>query len=244
MSDLDLLDLEARTLFVLTSWDRIARENDPDRSAGPRFWLAGCAEGRVARLHHEVSDGVAAEIAASLTQEQPFHEPGALPRFIDRYEALLRGAGLPLVRSLELVHELPHGLDHARGAPLIASGSAEGDRFIAEVERDGMPPHLVDLGVRGIADLWAPWVLLLEAGEVAAMAFAARLGRDGAELGLVTVPKFRGRGFAARVAAAWTHLPELRSRRLFYGADQDNLASKRVITKLGLRRIGVSLRLT
>lgn len=240
MTDLDLLHLEARTLYVLTPDGRIARENDPDRSAGPQFWLAGCAGGNVARLHRSVAPEIAAAIEALVRREPPFAEPNALPRFIADYRRLLPGAEL----SRDVVHALPHGLAVETGAELITSDSTAGARFVKAVATDGMPQNLVDLRMRKVEDLWAPWVILMAAGEVASMAFAARLGRDGAELGLVTVPKFRGRGFARLVTAAWTGLPELRSRRLFYGADQDNLASLSVIAQLGLRRIGVSLRLT
>lgn len=240
MTDLDLLALEGRTLYVLTPEGRIARENDPDRSAGPRFWLAGCAGGTVARLHRDLAPGIAAEIEALAAREPPFDEPGALPRFIADYQRLLPGAGL----SREIVHELPQGLQVENGALFITSASDDGARFIAAVATDGMPQNLVDLGMRVPADLWAPWVILMAEGEVASMAFAARLVREGAELGLATVPKFRGRGYARLAAAAWTNLPELTSRRLFYGADHDNRASGRVIAQLGLRRIGVSIRLT
>lgn len=240
MTDLDLLALEGRTLYVLTPEGRIARENDPDRSAGPRFWLAGCASGTVARLHRDLASGIAAEIEALAAREPPFDEPGALPRFMAEYERLLPGAEL----SRELVHELPQDLAVENGARFITSGSEDGARFIAAVATDGMPQNLVDLGMRVLEDLWAPWVMLMVDGEVASMAFAARISDEGAELGLATVPKIRGRGYARLVTAAWTNLPELRSRRLFYGADHDNRASGRVIAQLGLRRIGVSIRLT
>jgi hypothetical protein len=240
MTDLDLLELEGRTLYVLAPEGRIARDNDPDRSAGPQFWLAGCKGGTVARLHRTLAPDTAAGIAALVAQEPPFDEPGALPRFIAGYERLLPGAEL----SRELICELPHGLQVESAAKFITSGSAAGARFVAAVAKDGMPQNLVDLRMRAPGDLWAPWVILMVDGEVASMAFAARLSDDGAELGLATVPKFRGRGFARIVTAAWTNLPELASRRLFYGADYDNLASQRVIAQLDLRRIGVSIRLT
>lgn len=240
MTDLDLLDLEGRTLYVLTPEGRIARENDPDRSAGPQFWLAGCAGGTVARLHRTLAPDTAAEIEALVAQEPPFEEPGALPRFIADYERLLPGAGL----SREVVHELPHGLALEIAAKFITSGSDEGGRFMTAVAKDGMPENLVALRMRVPEDLWAPWVILMVDGEVASMAFAARLSDDGAELGLATVPKFRGRGLARLVTAAWSNLSELKTRRLFYGADHDNFASQRVIEQLGLRRIGVSIRLT
>lgn len=240
MTDLELLHLEGRTLYVLTPDGRIARENDPDRSAGPQFWLAGCGGGNVARLHRTVAPDIAAEIEALVRQEPPFEQPGALPRFIAGYEKLLPDAEL----SRELVHALPHGLAVEAAADLITSDSAAGARFVAAVARDGMPQNLIDLRMRVLEDLWAPWVILMAEGEVASMAFAARLSDDGAELGLATVPKFRGRGFARLVTAAWSNLPDLAPRRLFYGTDHDNLASQRVVAQLGLRRIGVSIRLT
>lgn len=243
MTDLDLLHLEGRTLFVLTAQGLILRENDPDRSPGPQFWLAGSVEGNVARLNHAVAGDVAAKIAALAAGEPPFHEPATLPRHIARYEELLATAGARVERSLELIHDLPHRLDYPRGARLVVSGSEAGARFVADIQRRSMPRSLIDLNMREVKDLWVPWVILLEEGEVAAMAFAARFSGEGAELGLVTVPEFRSRGFAGLVTAAWTNLPELADRRLFYGADQDNLASGRVIARLGLRRIGVSLRL-
>lgn len=240
MTDLDLLALEGRTLYVLTPAGRIARENDPDRSPGPRFWIAGCAGGTVARLHRNLAPGIATEIEALAAREPPFEAPGALPRFMADYERLLPGAEL----SRELIHQVPRGLAVENGARFIISGSEDGARFIAAIAKDGMPQNLIDLNMRVLADLWAPWVILVAEGEVASMAFAARLSDEGAELGLATVPKFRGRGYARFVTAAWSNLPELATRRLFYGADHDNHASQRVVAQLGLRRIGVSIRLT
>jgi hypothetical protein len=126
MTDLDLLDLEGRTLYVLTPEGRIARENDPDRSAGPKFWLAGCRSGTVARLRHDLAPDIAAEIDALVACEPPFHEPGALPRFIADYERLLPAAEL----SREIVHELAHGLAAERAATCITLR-----------ERGGRPLH-------------------------------------------------------------------------------------------------------
>lgn len=244
MTDLDLLHLDSRTLFVLTEQGRILRENDPDRSPGPKLWFAGSADGNAWRLNHSVVRDVAAEIEALAAEEPSFQAQGTLPRHIARYEKLLAALGVCAERSLALVHDLPHHLDIPRNAGLIASGSAGGARFVADIESRGMPANLIDLHMRKVKDLWAPWVIHMEEGEVASMAFTARLAAEGAELGLVTAPKFRGRGFARLVTAAWTNLPALADRQLFYGADRDNLASRRVIAYLGLRRIGVSLRLS
>lgn len=92
MTDLELLDLEGRTLFVLAPDGRIIRENDPDCSGGPRFWLAGCAAGNAARPHRDVPQDCAAEIEALVARQPPFHKPDTLPPFVDRYQVLLPGA--------------------------------------------------------------------------------------------------------------------------------------------------------
>ena len=41
----DWLDIDYRTLFRLHPDRRIERENGPDCSPGPRYWLGRCADG-------------------------------------------------------------------------------------------------------------------------------------------------------------------------------------------------------
>ncbi|MGE0239001.1 MAG: GNAT family N-acetyltransferase [Parvibaculaceae bacterium] len=241
--DLALIAVDFRTLFVPAGDRRIERENDPDRSPGPLFWLAGCAQGNIAGVRQDVSDAVARELLALADTEPPFHAPGTLPRHVERYETLLTRDGAAPRGEVELIHELPHDLPTKGDHELVLSGSAAAFRFEAGIARCGMPQNLVELKMRAPADLWPPWCMLLAEGEVAAMAFAARLSDDGAELGLVTVPKFRGRGFAAEVTAGWSRLPALAKRALFYSTAEDNLASRRVVARLRLRRIGRGFRL-
>jgi predicted GNAT family acetyltransferase len=79
-------------------------------------------------------------------------------------------------------------------------------------------------------------------GAIAAIAFAARKGLLAADVGVFTLDAFRGRGLAAAVTAAWaTLLP--RHPMLFYSTTRDNLASQRVIAKLGLPFVGESFRI-
>lgn len=243
-NDLDLLRLDYRTLFVVAESGRIERENDPDHSPGPRFWLAGCPSGNVAGVRLDVAGDAAAEVMALVDSEPPFREPGMLPRHIDRYVALLSSGGEAPDLSQEVIYEIPRGLGYRAGATLVTSEGEEGERFLEEIRFRGMPPGLAGLGFRVEADLWPPWCLVMHEGEVASAAFAARISDVGAELGLVTVPAFRGRGFGAAAAAGWSGLPSLESRALFYSTGQSNASSLRVIERLGLPFLGVSLRLT
>jgi predicted GNAT family acetyltransferase len=104
-----------------------------------------------------------------------------------------------------------------------------------------MSPAMVAAGFVDAGELWPPWCVATVDGEIAAAAFAARTGAGGLEVGVYTLEAFRGRALAAAVTAAWTRLPSLQARTLFYSTSISNRASQAVTVKLGLRRFGVSL---
>jgi predicted GNAT family acetyltransferase len=107
-----------------------------------------------------------------------------------------------------------------------------------------MPKALVDAGFLSISDLWPPWCVALDAGEIASVAFAARTAERSTAVGVYTFPGFRGRGLAAAVTAKWSSLPSLAGRALFYSTTADNTASRHVIARLRLPAIGVGLRIS
>lgn len=235
-----LINIEFETRFTLTPAGRIEREADPDRSPGPLMFLAGCDGGALIRFGHELDDDLVAELKALSAEEPPLSRPGQVPIHLERYLDLLRPFG-PLQNHPGLSFHLPHQSQAQVSAQLIASGTVEGDHLQATLTREGMPPALVEMGFRDAKDLWAPWCLALQDGEIASLAFAARLGGGGAELGLATLPAFRGLGLAAAATAGWSALPSLADRTLFYSTATSNLASQRVVAKLGLKFIGPTL---
>jgi hypothetical protein len=199
--------------------------------------------GNVSGVHCDVVDGIAVEIGALLASEPPFVTRNSLPIHLGSYiELLSRGATAP-TSNLGLIYQLPNGLQYESGATLITSDSDEGQRLQTSLSDHGMPDQLVKLGFRDVSDLWLPWCMARQEGRLVAVAFAARLSQAGACLGVVTVPAFRGQGYAAAVAAGWSRLSSLRSRALFYSTDQSNASSQRVVARLGLRFLGASLRL-
>jgi RimJ/RimL family protein N-acetyltransferase len=238
----DLLALQAATLFVLSPAGRIARLNSPDSDAPPRMYLSGCAEGWTLRLRHDVDAATVAEIEGLAAQEAPVTAPGATPRFAERYRALLGGGALSL-HNYGPIHLLPQGTVWTRDAVIVAQGTPEGDALTARIARDGMPAALVEAGFADLSHFWAPWCVALADGEIAAVAFAARLSPRAAEIGVYTLKAFRGRGFAAAATAAWSTMPVLQERTLFYSTHRDNLPSQRVIARLGLPFLGESMRL-
>ncbi|VWM09533.1 GNAT family N-acetyltransferase [Burkholderia lata] len=236
----DWLDIDYRTLFRLHPDRRIEHENDPECSPAPRFWLGRCADGNLAGIRADVPTPIADELARVADSEPPMADR-MQPAHLERYLALL--APVPHW-NIGLVYPLPHalGFDTDPRVALIDGDSDAGRRLLHALSTHGMPEGLFSMGFRRVADLWAPWCAAVVDGEVASVAFAARLSEVGAELGLATAPAFRGRGLAAAVTAAWSRLPSLQTRTLFYSTDRDNRASQRVASRLGLTLRGTTLR--
>lgn len=235
--------IQLRTLFLLTTSGRIERENDPDRSPGPRMWLRGCADGNVAAVRSDIDDDVADALIALAATEPPFTDPNDRPKYLDRYIGLLsRDAASPRTRP-GLTYELPHRVKHESGVALIDNENAEGRHLHDHLSAHALPQGLAELGFRNVADLWRPWCAAVIDGEIVSLAFAARISDAGAELGVSTVRAFRGRGYGAAAVAGWSKLPMLQSRELFYSTDLENVSSQRLAARLRLRLVGASMRL-
>lgn len=234
--------MAAAATFSLDGEGRILRENDPDGSPGPRLFVAGGRDGNLALLRRDIPDDTAravhALVAAAPAWVDAYEPPPSLPAIAERL-----GQDAP-VTSIEvsLIYALPP-LEPPGNVKIVRSDSETGVRLLERLRREGLPEHLVAAGFVSLDDFWAPWCVAEEAGEIAAIAFAARMGASGAEVGVYAFPGFRGRGLAAAVTAAWSGLPQLAERTLFYSTLISNLSSQRVAARLGLPRIGASLRI-
>lgn len=215
-------------------------ENDPCRTEAPLLWLGGCNSANLWSINAIVGDTSASHLDSLLQSEPPLVDVDHLPKHIDRYLKLLSEDGTTPVCRMGLTYELPSCLAVESDVQLVASDSEDGLRLEAALTLHGMPDQLMQLGFLDVSDLWRPWCAVVVGDEVASLAFAARLSNDGADIGVVTVPEFRGRGYAAAVTAGWTRLTALGSRRLFYSTDKTNLSSQRVASRLGLRLIGAT----
>lgn len=236
------LAIAAAATFSLDDDGRILRENDPDRSPGPRLFAAGGPDGSLALLRRDVPDDTARavreRVAAGPGWVDVYEPPPWLPAIAERL-----GRDAPVTSTeFSLVYILPPS-EPASSVRIVRSDGEAGARLLARLRREGLPPHLVAAGFASLDDFWAPWCVAEEAGEIAAIAFAARLGAGGAEVGVYTFPGFRGRGLAAAVTAAWSGLPELADRTLFYSTLTTNRSSRRVAARLGLPWIGAGLRI-
>ncbi len=243
-SDAELLAIQFRTAFVLEGSGRISTTNDPDHSPAPRFALFGCASGNVHGVRADVADSVAAQLMGFAALEPPFVDQSGASRHLERYVELLSGEALVPELRLGGTYVLPNDIAYQHDARLVCSDSVEGQGLRATLAAEGVPAGLAEMGFVDVSELWDPWCLALRHGEVASVAFAARLSETGAGLGLATSPGLRGRGYAAAATAGWTRMRALRSRALFYSTDRTNISSQRVVARLGLRFLGASLELS
>lgn len=240
MDDRRLREIQANTIFTMSASGRILSRNDPEQGPGPRLYIAGSKAGNVFRVGAEVEEDVASSIARLMAGEPPLIEPGGRPVHFEQYRRLLGsegGAG----EDFGLTWALPNTTGYQHPATLVRSGTPEGDALTAGIRGQGMPLALVALGFVDLSHFWEPWCVAMDGGGVAAIAFAARLGREAAEAGVAAVLASRGRGFAAAAAAGWAAHPALAGKPLFYTTSPANTSSQRVTGRLGLRFIGASL---
>jgi len=99
----DLLAAHLDTLFTCTPTGRIARENDPPRSRGPRLFVVGAHDRNAWRIGRNVSDTAAREIDELLESEPPLVDAASTPAHRDRYLAVLAGEA-PVTRVVAGVH--------------------------------------------------------------------------------------------------------------------------------------------
>jgi hypothetical protein len=238
MDDLALLHIQFDTIFETAGPGRIVRTNDPDRSAGPLFWLGGSRGGNVFGVRADVTDDVAREVMAFAATEPPFLPPNDVPQHLEQYVRLLTRNGALPQYTPGVTYELQKKLPAPAGATTVDSESAERERLHSWLAANGMPDGLKDMGFHDASEFWPPWCAVLFYGQPVAVCFASRLAALGAEAGVATARNFRGRGFAAAAVAGWSRLKSLQSRALFYSTNRSNVSSQRVASRLSLRLIG------
>lgn len=240
--DFRLLEINVATSFVLTPSGRIERESAPDNSPGPRLFLAGCVGGNILRLRHDVGPEVVLRAQALAETETPWSDPSAPPNCLSALIEAISVEAPANAASPALIYQLPRGLFYDAGATITRWDTTNGRHLLARLAEEGMPQHLTQAGFVSLDDFWEPWCAVTVDGEIAALAFAARIGARSAEVGVYTFPGFRGSGLAAAITANWSSLPSLADHELFYSTSATNRSSQRVAERLGLRRFGVSVR--
>jgi hypothetical protein len=235
--DLEILELHRTTAFAFDEQGRMIHESSPGRTLGRRFSFAGCREGNVAVVRADVAEAVAHELAQLVASEPPLIDPDAEAAYVDEYLALLGEEGAPAEHQHGLLWVFPDTLAHETRADLVWSGTNDGDRLLQELG-DSMPASLLEAGFQTPENLWAPWCIAMVDGKIASIAETVRVGQGGSEVGVDTVVEFRGEGLGAAATAGWSRHPDVAQRVRFYSTGRENLPSRRLAERLGLRFLG------
>jgi len=223
-------ELHLATAFVFDGERRITTTREPNPSLAVRFVLARGASSVAWAVRTDVKPEIANELD-ELAASEPVHagEWQTAPVHAARYEELL-------------------AMDFAEvdSGPLF--------EFPAEI---AAPDHIVEVRserelatsfhgwVHGeISEGRAPVMAIVDDGAPVSICFCARRSSTAAEAGVDTGERYRGKGYAARVTAAWALA--LRARRMtpLYSTSWTNEASLAVARKLGLVTYGTTWTMT
>ena len=91
MNDLEVLELQAETLFVHDEAQRLLYVNEPERPAAPRFFLGWTKQGYICRFRDDVPETVVEQLAEIVAEEPEPH--GENPFYLERYKDILRQHG-------------------------------------------------------------------------------------------------------------------------------------------------------
>jgi len=240
-NDLDLMRLQAATLYVLDDRGRMAAVNEAARPPAPRVFLGRTREGNVWHLRHDLPPDLAGQLSDRLADEPVADDllaagsagRPAEPRCLPALRAALASAA-PVEREWRgPAYLIPPGAGTPAAAPVVEL--AEGDRRLLAPPFEWLAAELAER---------APCLAVVEGGRAVAVCFCSRRAEGAAEAGVETSPERRGRGLASAAAAAWAAAVRRRGLRPLYSTAWENLASRGVARRLGARLYGEDLSLT
>jgi hypothetical protein len=208
--------IQLEALFVLDDAGRIVSTRELRPSHGPRFSLIRGLTGAAWAVRDDVPNDVASELHALAQKEPTVRDFEGDPLYARAYVSLVGPAVWtgPAFTFPRIVPPAPEivAVDALRPLTRHFTGWTADDLRAC-----------------------APIVAILEGGHAVSVCFCARRSPQAAEAGLETAEGFRGRGYGARVAAAWAFAIRGLGLLPLYSTSRTNTASLAVARKLGLR---------
>lgn len=220
------LQFHLETALVFEGEHRITETREPNARLPARFLLARGSDSIAWAVRTDVKPEIARELD-ELAASEPLHTGNweALPIHAARYEELL-AMDFADVDSGPMF-EFPAELAAQNDLPIVEVRS---ERELATNFHGWVPGE--------ISNGCAPVMAIVEDGAPVSICFSARRSRTGAVAGVDTGERYRGRGYAARVTAAWALAIRARKMTPLYNTSWSNDASRAVAKKLGLVTVG------
>jgi hypothetical protein len=209
-------DLQLSTMFVTDARRRIMASAESNARPAPLFVLIRGTSNVAWAVRHDVSDEIANELDRLASEEPPVGDFQDPPLHADAYVSLV-GGWITSGPGFKFPDEIAHSAD----TTLV-------DRL-----------DLLERNFRGWIEAEIPWcspiVAVMDDSYPVSVCFCAtRNSAPAVEAGVETAAAFRGRGFAARVTAAWACAIRASGRIPLYSTSWSNAASLAVARKLGL----------
>lgn len=191
----------------------------------PRFYLGATADGCVQRFRHDVTERLRSELVAASTEA--LSDLG-VPPSAARYESIV-GRYAPVNKTWSgPAFTFPNRLAETRDATFIDSSTAP-------LLESMLPAWIPDVST------CQPMVVCVVDGKAVSICASVRITDEADEAGVDTAPAYRGRGYAACVAAAWANAVRDLGRIPLYSTSWTNAASRSVARKLSLVHFGNDL---
>jgi len=223
-SDLQLMQIQAETLYCYDADGRLRCINEPGDPPAPRFFMGRTPQGNLWRFRYDLPTEIAQQLEALCRSEPVGANLTHAPLRYDAIRAVLQ-AQTPIEEEFRgPAYRVPDNIQPPPGVVLVS-----------ETNEQLLQPWFMDLLPIGSEQTIAA---VLEEGTAVAVCFCSRLTSRAAEAGVETAAAFRGRGHATAAVAGWAAEVRRRGRIALYSTSWDNLASQGVARKLGMRLYG------
>jgi RimJ/RimL family protein N-acetyltransferase len=227
-SDLDLIGIQAATLFTHDENGRIRETNEPGPTRAPRFFLGRTKGGNIWRFRDDLPDDLIRRLEALASSEPASANLKDAPIYEQQFREVLQAHSEIRKTDAGPAYRFPDLTPCAPGTVVIHPDNLG-------LVADGFPWLISELTA------CQPCVAVVEQGAAVSVCWSSRVGSQAAEAGVETLEGFRGRGYATSAAAGWGAAVRGLGRLPLYSTSWENAASQGVARKLGLVLYGVDL---
>jgi hypothetical protein len=198
--------------------------NEPGGRPAPRFFFGRTSAANVWRHRYDLPTGMVGELEDLAAGEPANEDLRAAPGSLTLFQKALGNDPAKDPTHFGPAYQFPDNL------PVSANVTRMTDadlplllgiwNSMEEIERE--------------FEVRQPFCAVIEDGVAVSQCFSARLTDRAAAAGVETLEKYRGRGYASAVVAAWAKMVIDSGRIPFYDTWWENVASQAVARKLGL----------
>jgi hypothetical protein len=225
---LELMEMQARALFTHDEKNFIREINDMYHAPAPLFFLGRTLEGDVLRFRFDLPESVAKRLAHLIAAEPMRDNIPMDTVLLEKIKGVLREH-----QEIQKIQEGPaYSLPRPAVKPDGVVKITEDNVYLMKNSFDYMLTELPN---------WEPCFVKFVEGNAASICFSSRIAGASHEAGVETLPRFRGCGYAAEVAAVWASAIYAMNRIPTYSTSWENAASQSVARKLKCDLYGIDL---